>query len=103
MEALKLVAVLLVAVFVQVLGALGNPLSSEEEDRSIWTAENWQDYPLERGTTIGLADLIRRSKAEQFHALMGRSLGNRGEMFVGLMGRRSLGRGNVNPLMKILI
>ncbi|MEQ2301620.1 hypothetical protein AMECASPLE_038028, partial [Ameca splendens] len=60
-------------------------------------------YPLERGLTIRLADLIKRSKAQQFHGLMGRSPGvlarvgrkrnnnnNKGEMFVGLMGR-SLG------------
>ncbi|XP_039979538.1 tachykinin-4 isoform X1 [Xiphias gladius] len=102
MEALKFGAVLLVVVFVQVFGALGTPLSSEEEDGEIWTVQNWQGYPLEPGITIRLADLIKRSKAQQFHGLMGRSSGafqpvrlgrkrNRGEMFVGLMGRRSLG------------
>lgn len=42
MEALKFAAVLLVVVFVQVLGALGSPLSSEEHDGEIWTVENWQ-------------------------------------------------------------
>lgn len=42
MEALKFVVVLLVVVFVQVFGALGTPLSSEEEDREIWTVEDWQ-------------------------------------------------------------
>ncbi|GAA6215419.1 protachykinin-1-like [Lates japonicus] len=100
MEALKFVVVLLVVVFVQVLGALGTPLR-EEDDGDIWTVENWQGYPLERGITIRLADLIKRSKAQQFHGLMGRSSGvsqpvrlgrkrNKGEMFVGLMGRRSL-------------
>ncbi|XP_018554046.1 protachykinin-1 [Lates calcarifer] len=101
MEALKFVVVLLVVVFVQVLGALGTPLSGEEDDGDILTVENWQGYPLERGITIRLADLIKRSKAQQFHGLMGRSSGvsqpvrlgrkrNKGEMFVGLMGRRSL-------------
>ncbi|KAG8006681.1 hypothetical protein GBF38_022642 [Nibea albiflora] len=90
MEALKFAAVLLVVVFVQVFGALGTPLSSEEEDGEVWTVENWQGYPLERGLTIRLADLIKRSKSQQFHGLMGRSSGNKGEMFVGLMGKRSL-------------
>ncbi|KAI3360217.1 hypothetical protein L3Q82_014535 [Scortum barcoo] len=120
MEALKFAAVLLLVVFVQVLGALGSPLSNEEDDGEIWTVEDWQGYPLERGITIRLADLIKRSKAQQFHGLMGRSSGkqankqiqnctsqpvrlgrkrNKGEMFVGLMGRRSLGGGNASPLI----
>uniref|UniRef100_A0A3P9P9V5 Tachykinin precursor 4 n=1 Tax=Poecilia reticulata TaxID=8081 RepID=A0A3P9P9V5_POERE len=58
-------------------------------------------FPVERGLTIRLADLIKRSKAQQFHGLMGRSPGNnnnKGEMFVGLMGRRSLGQGNATSL-----
>lgn len=42
MEALKFVVVLLVVVFVQVFGALGTPLSNEEEDGEVWTVENWQ-------------------------------------------------------------
>ncbi|KAM4531310.1 tachykinin-4 [Odontesthes bonariensis] len=106
MEAVKFAAVLLAVVFVQILGALGTPLSGEDEGGEMWTVENWQGYPLERGITIRLADLIKRSKAQQFHGLMGRSLvsgaskptrlgrkrnNNKGEMFVGLMGRRSLG------------
>ncbi|XP_041828796.1 tachykinin-4-like [Melanotaenia boesemani] len=105
MEAVKCVAVLLVVVFVQIFGALGSPLSGEDgEGGEVWTVEKWQDYPLERGITIRLADLIKRSKAQQFHGLMGRSPGasqpvrlgrkrnnNKGEMFVGLMGRRSSG------------
>ncbi|XP_069004656.1 protachykinin-like [Embiotoca jacksoni] len=102
MEALKCVVVLLV-VFVQVFGALGTPLSNEEDNGEIWTVDNWQGYPLERGITIRLADVIKRSKAQQFHGLMGRSSGasqpvrlgrkrNKGEMFVGLMGKRSLER-----------
>ncbi|XP_077358158.1 tachykinin-4 [Festucalex cinctus] len=100
MDARKLATVLLV-VLTQSLCPLGSPLTSQEEGREVWSLENWQDYPLERGITIRLADLIKRSKAQQFHGLMGRSLGvshpmsldrkrNKGEMFVGLMGRRSL-------------
>ncbi|TNN51390.1 Protachykinin [Liparis tanakae] len=102
MEALKFVVVLSVVVFVQVFGVLGTPLSNGSEDREIWTADNWQGYPLEREIAIRLADLMKRSKAQQFHGLMGRSTGTsqpvrlgkkrtKGEMFVGLMGRRSLG------------
>uniref|UniRef100_A0A3Q3B873 Uncharacterized protein n=1 Tax=Kryptolebias marmoratus TaxID=37003 RepID=A0A3Q3B873_KRYMA len=103
MEVVKFAALLLLLVLlVQTLGALGSPLSGEDEEREVWTVENWQGYPPERGITIRLADLIKRSKAQQFHGLMGRSPGvssklgrkrnnNKGEMFVGLMGRRSLG------------
>nr|XP_057905724.1 protachykinin-like [Doryrhamphus excisus] len=98
MEALKFATVLLV-VLAQALCALGNPLSSQEDDSGVWTLDNWQDYPLERGLTLRLVDLLKRSKSQQFHGLMGRSLEdpmsldrkrNKGEMFVGLMGRRSL-------------
>uniref|UniRef100_A0A1A7YI21 Tachykinin 1 n=1 Tax=Iconisemion striatum TaxID=60296 RepID=A0A1A7YI21_9TELE len=102
MEALKWAAVLLLLGFLQTLSALGDPLSGEDEDRETWTVQKWQGSPLERGITMRLADLIKRSKAQQFHGLMGRSPGlslrlgrkrnnNKGEMFVGLMGRRSLG------------
>ncbi len=42
MEVLKFAAVLLVVVFVQVFGALGTPLSREEEDGEVWTVGNWQ-------------------------------------------------------------
>lgn len=41
MEALKFLVVLLVVVFVQVFGALGTPISNEE-DGEIWAVENWQ-------------------------------------------------------------
>ncbi|XP_068193757.1 protachykinin-like [Antennarius striatus] len=99
MDLLRLVVVLLAVVFVQVFGALQTPLSSEEEE--LWTVENWQGYPQERGIIIRLADLSKRSKSQEFHGLMGRSSGssqpvrlgrkrNKGEMFVGLMGKRGL-------------
>ncbi|XP_034567750.1 protachykinin-1-like isoform X2 [Notolabrus celidotus] len=101
MEVLKFAVVLLLVVFVQVFGALGTSLSSEEEDE-VWTVDNWEGYPLQRDLTMHLADLIKRSKAQQFHGLMGRSPGrtqpvrlgrkrNKGDMFVGLMGKRTLG------------
>ncbi|XP_054615688.1 protachykinin-1-like [Dunckerocampus dactyliophorus] len=100
MEALRFVTVLMV-VSAQSLCTLGSPLSSQEDDSGVWTLDNWQDYPIERGLTLRLVDLLKRSKAQQFHGLMGRSLEgthpmsldrkrNKGEMFVGLMGRRSL-------------
>uniref|UniRef100_A0A3B3XFU1 Uncharacterized protein n=1 Tax=Poecilia mexicana TaxID=48701 RepID=A0A3B3XFU1_9TELE len=95
MEGVKLAAVLLLVVLVQTVSALGAPLSAEDEEGQMWTVDNWQGFPVERGLTIRLADLIKRSKAQQFHGLMGRSPGNnnnKGEMFVGLMGRRSLGQ-----------
>ncbi|XP_008328896.1 tachykinin-4 isoform X2 [Cynoglossus semilaevis] len=101
MEALKFAVLLLVFVFVQVFGALGNPLSRQEEDGETWGLDNWQEYPEEGALSNRLAELIKRSKSHQFHGLMGRSLGsyepvraggkrNKGAMFVGLMGRRNL-------------
>lgn len=42
MEALKFAVLLLVFVFVQVFGALGNPLSRQEEDGETWGLDNWQ-------------------------------------------------------------
>ncbi|XP_038125192.1 tachykinin-4 isoform X2 [Cyprinodon tularosa] len=100
MESLKFAAVLLLVVLVQTISALRAPLSTEDEEGHVWTVDNWQGYPVERGLSIRLADLIKRSKAQQFHGLMGRSVlaklgrkrnnNNKGEMFVGLMGR-SLG------------
>ncbi|XP_053496132.1 tachykinin-4 [Ictalurus furcatus] len=55
----------------------------------IWSQENWQGDPAEIGFTLYFDDLLKHSKSQQFHGLMGRSLGNNGEMFVGLMGKRS--------------
>ncbi|PWA30311.1 hypothetical protein CCH79_00015675 [Gambusia affinis] len=110
MEGVKLAAVLLLVVLVQTVSALGAPLSAEDEEGQMWTVDNWQGFPVEGGLTIRLADLIKRSKGQQFHGLMGRSPGalarlgrkrnnnNKGEMFVGLMGRRSLGEGNAASL-----
>ncbi|KAM4716615.1 uncharacterized protein FYW61_016931 [Anableps anableps] len=105
MESVKFAAVLLLVALVQTISALGAPLSGEDEEGQMWTVDDWQGYPAERGLTIQLADLIKRSKAQQFHGLMGRSPGvlprlgrkrnnNKGDMFVGLMGRRSLGEDN---------
>ncbi|XP_038125194.1 tachykinin-4 isoform X4 [Cyprinodon tularosa] len=74
MESLKFAAVLLLVVLVQTISALRAPLSTEDEEGHVWTVDNWQGYPVERGLSIRLADLIKRSKAQQFHGLMGRSV-----------------------------
>uniref|UniRef100_A0A3B3I3Y2 Uncharacterized protein n=1 Tax=Oryzias latipes TaxID=8090 RepID=A0A3B3I3Y2_ORYLA len=97
MEPVKFALLLLLVAFAHIVCALGSPFSSED-DGDLWTEPTWQGYPIERGVTLRLADLIKRSKSQQFHGLMGRSSGNnnnnnKGEMFVGLMGRRSSGGG----------
>uniref|UniRef100_A0A8B9JCB3 Uncharacterized protein n=2 Tax=Astyanax mexicanus TaxID=7994 RepID=A0A8B9JCB3_ASTMX len=74
--------------------------AAPSEDRDAWSMENWQDEPQDSGLSLRFTDLLKRSKSQQFHGLMGRSSGtsqpqrhgrkrNKGEMFVGLMGRRS--------------
>ncbi|KAK1878280.1 Protachykinin-1 [Dissostichus eleginoides] len=80
MEALKLAGVLLVVVWVQVFGALGTPLNNEEEDGEAWRVEDWQQFH----------GLMGRSTGDSQHVRVGKKR-NKGEMFVGLMGRRSLG------------
>ncbi|XP_050957396.1 tachykinin-4 isoform X2 [Labeo rohita] len=75
--------------------------SSPSEHRDIWTVESLQEKPKETDILVHIADLLKRSKSQQFHGLMDRitagitqpmRLGqrrNKGEIFVGLMGRRS--------------
>ncbi|XP_073688548.1 tachykinin-4 [Garra rufa] len=74
--------------------------SSPSEDMHIWTVENLQEKPKETDILVHIADLVKRSRSQQFDGLMGRSTGitqpvrlgqrrNKGEIFVGLMGRRS--------------
>ncbi|XP_053543921.1 tachykinin-4 isoform X1 [Ictalurus punctatus] len=95
MELFKL-SILAFALYVQ----LHIGTSSFSEDMDIWSQENWQGDPAEIGFTLYFDDLLKRSKSQQFHGLMGRSLEisqplqlgwkrNNGEMFVGLMGKRS--------------
>ncbi|CAJ1080783.1 uncharacterized protein LOC117830499 [Xyrichtys novacula] len=61
-------------------------------------AEHWQDESMDSGLSHPMASLMKRAKALRFYGLMGkRSEGvkkpfkvdrrNKGEMFVGLMGR----------------
>ncbi|XP_031683375.1 uncharacterized protein LOC109898550 isoform X2 [Oncorhynchus kisutch] len=96
MDVLKFV-VLIVAVFAQVYCALGTPTS---DDGDIWSIENWQRDPLESGLAFGVADLTKRSELQQFQQLVGKSsgqfnfhiFGNKADMFIGLMGRRSSSR-----------
>ncbi|XP_034147914.1 uncharacterized protein LOC117594477 [Esox lucius] len=59
-------------------------------DKEHWVSKDWQDEPLEETLASQVASLIKRSKAHRFYGLMGKRSGNKGEMFVGLMGRRGL-------------
>uniref|UniRef100_A0A3B4TG94 Uncharacterized protein n=1 Tax=Seriola dumerili TaxID=41447 RepID=A0A3B4TG94_SERDU len=59
--------------------------SSVEEERGL--SRDWQDESLETGLTHPIATLMKRSKALRFYGLMGKRSGNKGETFVGLMGR----------------
>ncbi|KAJ0057941.1 hypothetical protein NL108_007154 [Boleophthalmus pectinirostris] len=109
MEAAKLLIVFLLVVLLQVMGVFSGPLSGEEQDAAgVWSVDTWQDYPLERGLSMRLAEIIKRSKAQQFHGLMGRSSGTSHslaldrkpsnerskteDLYGALMGRRSLGK-----------
>ncbi|XP_008293114.1 protachykinin-1 [Stegastes partitus] len=66
-----------------------------EEERGL--SKDWQDEPLETVLTNPVDSLIKRSKALRFYGLMGKRSGkkkpfqvnrrNKGETFVGLMGR----------------
>ncbi|XP_071782813.2 uncharacterized protein LOC139932811 [Centroberyx gerrardi] len=69
---------------------------SVEEERGL--AKDWQDESVKTSLTGPVADLMKRSKALRFYGLMGKRSGvrqpvqmnrrrNKGEMFVGLMGR----------------
>ncbi|XP_062298355.1 uncharacterized protein si:ch211-131k2.2 [Scomber scombrus] len=69
--------------------------SSVEEERAL--SRDWQDESLETDLSRPIATLMKRSKALRFYGLMGKRSGikkpfkvnrrNKGEMFVGLMGR----------------
>ncbi|XP_055360267.1 uncharacterized protein si:ch211-131k2.2 isoform X2 [Betta splendens] len=60
-------------------------------------SDDWQDESLEKGVSRPIAELMKRAKALRFYGLMGKRSGanksfqadkrNKGEMFVGLMGR----------------
>uniref|UniRef100_A0A3Q4HX71 Uncharacterized protein n=1 Tax=Neolamprologus brichardi TaxID=32507 RepID=A0A3Q4HX71_NEOBR len=45
------------------------------------------DESLQTSLTSPMSSVIKRSKALRFYGLMGKRSGNKGEMFVGLMGR----------------
>ncbi|XP_068071584.2 tachykinin-4 isoform X1 [Danio rerio] len=78
---------------------LHNAGASPSEEGDIWTVENLEK-PQVTDVFLRIADLMKRSKSQHFHGLMGSSAGNtqplrlgrrrnKGEIFVGLMGRRS--------------
>ncbi|XP_056309781.1 tachykinin-4 [Danio aesculapii] len=94
MDILKLSALAFI-LYMQVHNAGASP----SEDGDIWTVENLQEKPQVTDVFLRFADLMKRSKSQ--HGLMGSSAGNtqplrlgrrrnKGEIFVGLMGRRSL-------------
>ncbi|XP_067345204.1 protachykinin-1 [Channa argus] len=69
--------------------------SAVGEERGL--SKDWQDESLEKGLMHPAASMLKRSKALRFYGLMGKRSGakkpfqvnrrNKGEMFVGLMGR----------------
>uniref|UniRef100_A0A671U6H6 Uncharacterized protein n=1 Tax=Sparus aurata TaxID=8175 RepID=A0A671U6H6_SPAAU len=70
--------------------------STMEEER--WLPEDWQAESLEAGLTHPMISLMKRAKALRFYGLMGKRSGNKGETFVGLMGRSiSSGGKHKNP------
>ncbi|CAL8260532.1 unnamed protein product [Arctogadus glacialis] len=60
-------------------------LRSQQRDAS--HDEDWADESLDSAAVSKMADMMKRSKALRFYGLMGKRSGNKGEMFVGLMGR----------------
>ncbi|XP_047183752.1 uncharacterized protein si:ch211-131k2.2 isoform X2 [Scophthalmus maximus] len=64
--------------------------SSVEEGRGLsrdWQDESVTQTQMETDKTHLIATLMKRSKALRFYGLMGKRSGNKGETFVGLMGR----------------
>ncbi|XP_034564534.1 uncharacterized protein LOC117830499 [Notolabrus celidotus] len=67
----------------------------QDEERGI--SEDWQNESADTGLTQPMSSLMKRAKALRFYGLMGKRSGtkkpfqvdrrNKGEMFVGLMGR----------------
>ncbi|TSK14535.1 hypothetical protein Baya_0518 [Bagarius yarrelli] len=56
-------------------------------DTKHWISKNWEDNALVDTLARDVASIVKRSKAHQFYGLMGKRTGNKGEKFVGLMGR----------------
>ncbi|KAG7325536.1 hypothetical protein KOW79_011852 [Hemibagrus wyckioides] len=83
MEIWRLLAVI-ISVSVLACSAHGMSFSLDKEH---WISKNWEDKPLVDTLASEVASLIKRSKAHQFYGLMGKRTGNKGEKFVGLMGR----------------
>uniref|UniRef100_A0A4W4GMK8 Uncharacterized protein n=1 Tax=Electrophorus electricus TaxID=8005 RepID=A0A4W4GMK8_ELEEL len=100
MESWKLLAVI-ISMIALAYSAHGLSFTLDKEH---WISKNWEDEPLEEKITSEVDSRVKRSKAHQFYGLMGKRTGenspfvklssiltgNKGEMFVGLMGRRSL-------------
>uniref|UniRef100_A0A8C9RK58 Uncharacterized protein n=1 Tax=Scleropages formosus TaxID=113540 RepID=A0A8C9RK58_SCLFO len=74
MEMWKLLA--LTAIFLALLYCAQG--SSQSGDTEYLSADNWQLEPLKERFTDKVADLIKRSKLQQFYGLMGRRSGKQG-------------------------
>ncbi|XP_059181132.1 uncharacterized protein si:ch211-131k2.2 [Centropristis striata] len=84
--------------------------SSVEEERGLF--KDWQGESLEADLIHPVASLMKRSKALRFYGLMGKRSGikkpfkvnrrNKGEMFVGLMGRSISSGGSSEEWVHIL-
>uniref|UniRef100_A0A3B5K5E0 Uncharacterized protein n=1 Tax=Takifugu rubripes TaxID=31033 RepID=A0A3B5K5E0_TAKRU len=80
--------------------------STVREERRLSSA--WQDESVDAGLTHQLLGLMKRSKALRFYGLMGKRsglqsssvLGNKGEAFVGLMGRSISSKGELKDLKR---
>ncbi|KAJ8365036.1 hypothetical protein SKAU_G00138670 [Synaphobranchus kaupii] len=69
MEIWKLILIVVISALLYC--AQGSP-SYEKE---YWSAEDWKDEPSESSLARRVADLIKRSKTQQFYGLMGRRSG----------------------------
>uniref|UniRef100_A0A3P9LHZ9 Uncharacterized protein n=1 Tax=Oryzias latipes TaxID=8090 RepID=A0A3P9LHZ9_ORYLA len=85
---------LVVVTFCALVQTYQGLLSSAEQARGL--SNEWQRESLDMRLNNPMEDLMKRSKALRFYGLMGKRsgfhfvlkfVGNKGEMFVGLMGR----------------
>ncbi|KAM8837568.1 uncharacterized protein AB9W97_002688 [Spinachia spinachia] len=93
MDTLKIQVV--VVIFCALVQTSPTRSSGVDEEREL--PPGWQDESVEAGLTRPMATLMKRSKALRFYGLMGKRSGpktpfrvnrrNKGEVFVGLMGR----------------
>ncbi|XP_036938075.1 uncharacterized protein LOC119010205 [Acanthopagrus latus] len=100
-------AVVTFCALVQTYQALSSTVGEER-----WLPEDWQAESLEAGLTHPMVSLMKRAKALRFYGLMGKRSGtkkpfqvnrrNKGETFVGLMGRSISSGGSSEEWVQIL-